>query len=149
MKSRLNQSQREELGLIEQAYDNPHEALARIKRHLLTQRAFKEVRENVTVFSDLLCITFMCTRYLLFLDRGSQLLPVALREKETSKSNYPGYVFCVQFRMWLEARCLPYSVLVMPFSWTCVRNLMIAWVISRDCEIYDWYRQREIRLGTN
>ncbi|KAL8155657.1 hypothetical protein AgCh_000888 [Apium graveolens] len=40
---RLNQLQREELGLIEQAYDNPHEALTRIKRHLLTQRAFKEV----------------------------------------------------------------------------------------------------------
>jgi pre-mRNA-processing factor 8 len=55
--SRLNQSQREELGLIEQvwrmtrscmrvcdvtyaiaqAYDNPHEALSRVKRHLLTQ----------------------------------------------------------------------------------------------------------------
>ena len=43
VKSRLNQSQREELGLIEQAYDNPHETLSRIKRHLLTQRAFKEV----------------------------------------------------------------------------------------------------------
>lgn len=43
VKSRLNQSQREELGLIEQAFDNPHEALSRIKRHLLTQRAFKEV----------------------------------------------------------------------------------------------------------
>ena len=43
MKARLNQSQREELGLIEQAYDNPHEALSRIKRHLLTQRHFKEV----------------------------------------------------------------------------------------------------------
>ena len=43
VKSRLNQSQREELGLIEQAYDNPHEALCRIKCHLLTQRAFKEV----------------------------------------------------------------------------------------------------------
>ena len=41
--SRLNQNQREELGLIEQAYDNPHEALSRVKRHLLTQRAFKEV----------------------------------------------------------------------------------------------------------
>ncbi|KAL1220606.1 Pre-mRNA-processing-splicing factor 8A [Cardamine amara subsp. amara] len=40
---RLNQQQREELGLIEQAYDNPHETLARIKRHLLTQRQFKEV----------------------------------------------------------------------------------------------------------
>ena len=29
--SRLNQQNREELGLIEQAYDNPHEALSRIK----------------------------------------------------------------------------------------------------------------------
>ena len=42
-KQKLNQAEREELGLIEQAYDNPHEALSRIKRHLLTQRAFKEV----------------------------------------------------------------------------------------------------------
>ena len=41
--ARLNQQNREELGLIEQAYDNPHEALSRIKRHLLTQRTFKEV----------------------------------------------------------------------------------------------------------
>lgn len=45
--SRLNAIQREELGLIEQAYDNPHEALSRIKRHLLTQRAFKEVRVSL------------------------------------------------------------------------------------------------------
>ena len=43
VKSRLNQSQREELGLVEKAYDNPHEALSRIKPHLLTQRPFKEV----------------------------------------------------------------------------------------------------------
>ena len=42
-KTRLNGREREELGLIEMAYDNPHETLARIKRHLLTQRAFKEV----------------------------------------------------------------------------------------------------------
>lgn len=42
VKSRLNQSQREELALIEQSYDNPHEALSRVKRHLLTHRAFKE-----------------------------------------------------------------------------------------------------------
>ena len=39
---RLNSSAREELALIEQAYDNPHEALSRVKRHLLTQRTFKE-----------------------------------------------------------------------------------------------------------
>ncbi len=29
--------------MLLQAYDNPHEALSRIKRHLLTQRTFKEV----------------------------------------------------------------------------------------------------------
>ncbi|KAI9726119.1 MAG: pre-mRNA-splicing factor 8 [Cirrosporium novae-zelandiae] len=43
VKGRLNQSQREELALIEQAYDSPATTLARIKRFLLTQRAFKEV----------------------------------------------------------------------------------------------------------
>lgn len=43
VKTRLNQSQREELGLIEQAFDNPHDTLSRIKRHILTMRAFKEV----------------------------------------------------------------------------------------------------------
>ncbi len=29
--------------MVEQAYDNPYETLSRIKRHLLTQRVFKEV----------------------------------------------------------------------------------------------------------
>ncbi|KAG5176712.1 NUC071 domain-containing protein [Tribonema minus] len=53
--SRLNQTQREELGLIEQSYDNPHEALSRIKRHLLTQRAFKEVGiEFMDLYSHLI-----------------------------------------------------------------------------------------------
>ncbi|ETO20865.1 hypothetical protein RFI_16345, partial [Reticulomyxa filosa] len=54
-KSRLNQSQREELGLIENAYDNPHEALGRIKRHLLTLRSFKEVGiEFMDLYSHLI-----------------------------------------------------------------------------------------------
>lgn len=54
-KGRLNQNQRAELGLIEQAYDNPHEALNRIKRHLLTQRAFKEVSiEFMDLYSHLI-----------------------------------------------------------------------------------------------
>jgi pre-mRNA-processing factor 8 len=53
--NRMNQSQREELGLVEQAYDNPHEALSRIKRHLLTQRAFKEVQiEFMDLYSHLI-----------------------------------------------------------------------------------------------
>ncbi|EGR30484.1 pre-mRNA processing factor 8, putative [Ichthyophthirius multifiliis] len=54
VKSRLNQSQREELALIEQAYDNPHEALTRVKRQLLTQRQFKEVTiEFMDLYSHL------------------------------------------------------------------------------------------------
>lgn len=40
--SRLNSAQREELALIEQAYDNPNETLARIKGYLMSQRSFKE-----------------------------------------------------------------------------------------------------------
>jgi len=57
VKSRLNQSQREELGLIEQAYDNPHEALSRIKRHLLVGRCFKEVGiEFMDLYSHLICV---------------------------------------------------------------------------------------------
>lgn len=71
VKSRLNQSQREELGLIEQAYDNPHEALSRIKRHLLTQRAFKEVLLHFPIVKlhNVIynCILFKCySTYLLF-----------------------------------------------------------------------------------
>ena len=44
VRAKLNQAQREELALIEQAFENPHEALVRIKRALLTQRSFKEVK---------------------------------------------------------------------------------------------------------
>ena len=52
---RLNQQEKEELGLIEQAFDNPHEALSRIKRHLLTQRAFKECNmEFMDMYSHLI-----------------------------------------------------------------------------------------------
>ena len=55
VQGRLNQSQREEIGLIEQAYDNPHECLSRIKRLLLTQRAFKEVSiEFMDMYSHLI-----------------------------------------------------------------------------------------------
>ncbi|PVU91485.1 hypothetical protein BB561_004382 [Smittium simulii] len=55
VQGRLNQSQREELGLIEQAYDNPHETLNRIKRLLLTQRAFKEAGiEFMDMYSHLI-----------------------------------------------------------------------------------------------
>ncbi|GMM59078.1 U4/U6-U5 snRNP complex subunit [Maudiozyma humilis] len=42
-KTRLNAQEREELALIEEAYDNPHETLNRIKKYILTQRVFKPV----------------------------------------------------------------------------------------------------------
>lgn len=55
VKARLNASMREELALIEQAYDNPHETLTRIKRLLLTQRAFKEAGvEFMDMYSHLI-----------------------------------------------------------------------------------------------
>ena len=57
VKSRLNQTQREEMGLIEQAYDNPHDTLSRVKRQLLTQRAFKDCQIE-------------------FMDQYSHLIPV-------------------------------------------------------------------------
>ena len=43
VKSRLNASEREEVALIEEAFDNPHETLNRVKKFLLTQRVFKPV----------------------------------------------------------------------------------------------------------
>ena len=49
---KLTSNQREELGLIEKAYDNPHDTLSRIKRHLLTQRTWcsSAKRENFNYF---------------------------------------------------------------------------------------------------
>ncbi|KAA0160516.1 hypothetical protein FNF31_04225 [Cafeteria roenbergensis] len=53
-KTKLNGPEREELGLVEQAYDNPHEALSTIKRTLLTAKTFKEVEiEFVDLYSHI------------------------------------------------------------------------------------------------
>lgn len=43
-KGRLNSSQRSELQLIETAYDNPQDFLNRIKKDVLRNRSFKEIR---------------------------------------------------------------------------------------------------------
>ena len=64
--AKLTARQREELGLVEAAYDNPHDTLARVKRHLLTQRAFKEVEIE---FMDLYrydIVLFVCFFVCLF-----------------------------------------------------------------------------------
>lgn len=47
-KVRLNTIEREELALIEEAYDNPHDTLNRIKKYLLSQRVFKPVDISMT-----------------------------------------------------------------------------------------------------
>ena len=66
-----------------QAYDNPHEALSRIKRHLLTQRTFKEVAIE---FMDLyrraaggplrrvLCVIMRCKRSALLAQRAEDII---------------------------------------------------------------------------
>lgn len=69
--NKLNQNQREELGLIEQAFDNPNEILMRVKRHLLTHRSFKEVKlslvdyhKNMVPFYDIEPIEKITDSYL-------------------------------------------------------------------------------------
>lgn len=57
---RMNTVQRDELGLVEMAYDNPNDALARVKRHLLVQRTFHEVE---IAFTDL--FTQLIPRYVI------------------------------------------------------------------------------------
>ncbi|PNF28363.1 hypothetical protein B7P43_G17329, partial [Cryptotermes secundus] len=57
VKSRHNQSQEEELLLIEEACDHPLETLVEIKRHLLTKRTFLEVGiEFMDFYSHLLLV---------------------------------------------------------------------------------------------
>ncbi|KAL6928706.1 hypothetical protein ACO0SA_002035 [Hanseniaspora valbyensis] len=43
-KSRLTSAEREELALIEKAFENPHESLNRIKKLMITQRIFKPIQ---------------------------------------------------------------------------------------------------------
>ncbi|AOW02650.1 uncharacterized protein YALI1_C15021g [Yarrowia lipolytica] len=42
-KGRLNQSQRDEMAYIEQAYDNPHETLRQVKENFVRNEGFKDV----------------------------------------------------------------------------------------------------------
>lgn len=56
--TRLSSSEREELNLIEQAYDNPQAALIRIKKFILTQRVFKEVQIEMMDYYDYIVPTY-------------------------------------------------------------------------------------------
>ncbi|XP_061716372.1 pre-mRNA-processing-splicing factor 8 [Cydia pomonella] len=105
VKSRLNQSQREELGLIEQAYDNPHEALSRIKRHLLTQRTFREVGiEFMDLYSHLVPVYDVeplekitdayLDQYLWYEADKRRLLPPWVKPADTEPSPLLVYKWC-------------------------------------------------------
>ncbi|EXX60268.1 Prp8p [Rhizophagus irregularis DAOM 197198w] len=105
VKGRLNQSQREELGLIEQAYDNPHEALSRIKRLLLTQRAFKEVGiEFMDLYSHLIPVFDVeplekitdayLDQYLWYEGTKRNLFPAWIKPSDTEPPPLLVYKFC-------------------------------------------------------
>ncbi|CAG8523670.1 4130_t:CDS:2 [Ambispora gerdemannii] len=105
VKGRLNQSQREELGLIEQAYDNPHEALSRIKRLLLTQRAFKEVGiEFMDLYSHLIPVFDVeplekitdayLDQYLWYEGTKRNLFPAWIKPSDTEPPPLLAYKFC-------------------------------------------------------
>ncbi|CAG8614473.1 16156_t:CDS:10, partial [Cetraspora pellucida] len=105
VKGRLNQSQREELGLIEQAYDNPHEALSRIKRLLLTQRAFKEVGiEFMDLYSHLIPVFDVeplekitdayLDQYLWYEGTKRNLFPAWVKPSDTEPPPLLVYKFC-------------------------------------------------------
>ena len=58
VRGRLTGTQREELGLIEQAFDNPQETLSNIKRDFIRERTFKEV--TIEYFD---CFTYLLPVY--------------------------------------------------------------------------------------
>jgi pre-mRNA-processing factor 8 len=102
---RLNQSQKEELGLIEQAYDNPHECLTRIKRHLISQRSFKEVKiEFMDLYSHLIPVYEIepiekitdayLDQYLWFEADKRQLFPNWIKPGDTEPSPLLVYKWC-------------------------------------------------------
>ncbi|KAJ9460206.1 Pre-mRNA-processing-splicing factor 8A [Diplonema papillatum] len=105
IKSSLNAQQREELGLIEEAYDNPHEALTRIKRHMLTQRAFKEVSiELFDCFTHLIPVTDIqplekitdayIEQYLWFETDKRQLFPNWVKPSDSEPPPFLVYKWC-------------------------------------------------------
>ena len=51
-----NQNQRDEWSLIEQWFDNPHEFLTRIKKSIITQRTFKEIKIYWFIYTFNYCL---------------------------------------------------------------------------------------------
>ena len=56
VQSKINQSQRDEWSLIEQSFNNPHEFLTRIKKSIITQRTFKEIKIYWFIYTFNYCL---------------------------------------------------------------------------------------------
>ncbi|KAI5634602.1 PRP8 domain IV core domain-containing protein [Phthorimaea operculella] len=149
VKSRLNQSQREELGLIEQAYDNPHEALSRIKRHLLTQRTFREVGiEFMDLYSHLVPVYDVeplekitdayLDQYLWYEADKRRLLPPWVKPADTEPSPLLVYKWC-------QGNTHTHTLAYLQYLWyeADKRRLLPPWVKPADTEpspllVYKW-----------
>lgn len=102
---RLNSTQKEELSLIEQAYDNPHETLSRIKKFILTQRVFKEVQIEMMDHYDYIMPTYevdplekitdaYLDQYLWFESDRRQLFPNWIKPSDSEIPQLLAYKWC-------------------------------------------------------
>ena len=103
--SRMNQQQREELGLIEHGFDNPHETLQQIKRYLLTQHVFKDVSlQFLDLFSTLVPVYEIdplekitdayLDQYLWYEADKRKLFPSWIKPSDEEPQPYLVYKFC-------------------------------------------------------
>ena len=103
--SRMNQHQREELGLIEHGFDNPHETLQQIKRYLLTQHVFKDVSlQFLDLFSTLVPVYEIdplekitdayLDQYLWYEADKRKLFPSWIKPSDEEPQPYLVYKFC-------------------------------------------------------
>ncbi len=122
---RLNQQQREELGLVEQAYDNPHEALQRIKRQLLTLRSFKV---GLGAGPGAWCLTVGGT------PGGLSLLRCLARGRMCGCSSGTGPGQGARAAVWGSACCQCYWQWVRHSRWAAADLLLLA-VCVQDVEI--------------
>ena len=102
---RMNQNQRDELSLIEHAFDNPNETLQSIKRHLLTLRVFKDVGLQFLDLHTHLCPVYeidpmekitdaYLDQYLWYEADKRKLFPNWIKPSDEEPQPYLVYKFC-------------------------------------------------------
>eukprot|EP00767_Chilomastix_cuspidata_P003217 gnl/Chilomastix_cuspidata/3332.p1 GENE.gnl/Chilomastix_cuspidata/3332~~gnl/Chilomastix_cuspidata/3332.p1 ORF type:complete len:3611 (-),score=172.86 gnl/Chilomastix_cuspidata/3332:1097-11722(-) len=105
MNAQLNTIEREELALIEQSYDMPQEAVARIKRNLLTARTFKEADvEFVDSFHNVYSVQYIdplekitdsyLMQYLSYEAFKRGLFPSWIKPSDSEPAPFLVYKFC-------------------------------------------------------